>query len=139
MRQSKTKIIHLVGSLNPGGVQTYILNVSKYDNIYSIEREVWTLYQKRGLLTNEFLKNKVKTSSCLIIPQDKNWKPYILWKRLRNIAGFFYFLRFFIKLKKSKPGLIILDEPTRILTHFTIAKLLNIPIVWNIHAEKVTS
>ena len=136
MRQSKTKIIHLVGSLNPGGVQTYILNVSKYDATYSIEREVWTLYQKRGLLTNEFIKNNVSASSCLIIPQDKNWKPYILWKRLRSFAGLFYFFRFFVKLKKTKPSLIILDEPKRILTHFTVSKLLNIPIVWNIHAEK---
>ena len=42
--------------------------------IYSITREVWTLYQKRGLLTDEFYKNKVRTSSCLIIPQDKTGK-----------------------------------------------------------------
>ena len=41
-----------------------------------------------------------------------------------------------MKLKRAKPSLIILDEPTRILTHFTISKLLNIPVVWNIHAEK---
>ena len=125
-----------MGSLNPGGVQTYILNVSRYDTTYNIEREVWTLYQKRGLLADEFLKNSIRVLSCLIIPQDRNWKPYILWKRLRNIAGFFYFFRFFIKLKGTKPSLIILDEPTRILTHFTVSKLLNIPIVWNIHAEK---
>ena len=100
MKQTKTKIIHLVGSLNPGGVQTYILNVSKYDTVYDIEREIWTLYQEGGLLANEFLKNNVKTSFCIIIPQDRNWKPYLLWKKLRNFAGSFYFLRFFIKLKK---------------------------------------
>ena len=136
MKLSKTKIIHLVGSLNPGGVQTYILNVSKFDNMYKIEREVWTLYQKGGLLTHEFLKNNVRASSCLIIPQDKNWKPYFLWKRIRKFAGCFYFFQFFIRVKRSKPGLIILDEPARILTHFTILKLLNIPTVWNIHGEK---
>ncbi len=136
MKQTKTKIIHLVGSLNPGGVQTYILNVSKYDTVYDIEREIWTLYQEGGLLANEFLKNNVKTSFCIIIPQDRNWKPYLLWKKLRNFAGSFYFLRFFIKLKKSRPSLIVLDEPTRILTHFTVSKLLNVPVLWNIHAEK---
>ena len=86
MKQTKTKIIHLVGSLNPGGVQTYILNVSKYDTVYDIEREIWTLYQEGGLLANEFLKNNVKTSFCIIIPQDRNWKPYLLWKKLRNFA-----------------------------------------------------
>ncbi len=136
MKQSKTKIIHLVGSLNPGGVQTYILNVSKFDTLYNIEREVWTLYQKGGLLTNEFLKNNVKASSCLIIPEDKNWRPYSLWKRIRKLAGCFYFFQFFMRVKRSEPDLIILDEPARILTHFTVLKLLNTSTVWNIHGEK---
>ena len=136
MKQTKTKIIHLVGSLNPGGVQTYILNVSKFDTLYNIEREVWTLYQKGGLLTNEFLKNNVKASSCLIIPEDKNWRPYSLWKRIRKLAGCFYFSQFFMRVKRSKPDLIILDEPARILTHFTVLKLLNTSTVWNIHGEK---
>ena len=134
--QTKTKIIHLIGSLNPGGVQTYILNISNYDNIHNIRREVWALYQKNGLLYTEFLKKNINVSSCHIIPADKNWRPYFLWKRLRYFASIFYFLRLFRKLKISKPDLVILHEPVRILTQFFVLRLLNIPIIWNIHAEK---
>ena len=133
--QTKTKIIHLIGSLNPGGVQTYILNISNYDKIHNIKREVWTLYQKEGLLYTEFLKKNINISSCQIIPPDKNWRPYFLWKWLRYFVGIFYFLRFFRKLKISKPDLVILDEPVRILTQFFVLRLLNIPVIWNIHAE----
>jgi len=133
---TKTKIIHLIGSLNPGGVQTYILNISNYDNIHNIRREVWALYQKNGLLYNEFLKKNINVSSCHIIPADKNWRPYFLWKRLRYFASIFYFLRLFRKLKISKPDLVILHEPVRILTQFFVLRLLNIPTIWNIHAEK---
>ena len=133
---TKTKIIHLIGSLNPGGVQTYILNISNYDNIHNIRREVWALYQKNGLLYNEFLKKNINVSSCQIIPADKNWRPYFLWKRLRYFASIFYFLRLFRKLKISKPDLVILHEPVRILTQFFVLRLLNIPTIWNIHAEK---
>ena len=133
--QTKTKIIHLIGSLNPGGVQTYILNISDYDKIHKIRREVWTLYQKEGLLYTEFLKKNINISSCQIIPPDKNWRPYFLWKWLRYFAGIFYFLRLFRKLKISKPDLVILDEPVRILTQFFVLRLLNIPVIWNIHAE----
>ena len=133
---AKTKIIHLIGSLNPGGVQTYILNISNYDNIHNIRREVWALYQKNGLLYNEFLKKNINVSSCHIIPADKNWRPYFLWKRLRYFASIFYFLRLFRKLKISKPDLVILHEPVRILTQFFVLRLLNIPTIWNIHAEK---
>ena len=134
--QTKTKIIHLIGSLNPGGVQTYILNISNYDNIYNIRREVWALYQKNGLLYTEFIKKNINVSSCHIIPADKNWRPYFLWKRLRYFASIFYFLRLFKKLKISKPDLVILHEPVRILTQFFVLRLLNIPVIWNIHAEK---
>ena len=134
--QTKTKIIHLIGSLNPGGVQTYILNISNYDKVHNIKREVWTLYQKEGLLHTEFLKKSIKVSSCQIIPKDKNWRPYFLWKKLRRFAGIFYFFRLFKKLKTSKPSLVILDEPVRIITQFFILRLLNIPMIWNIHAEK---
>ncbi len=133
--QTKTKIIHLIGSLNPGGVQTYILNISDYDKIHKIRREVWTLYQKEGLLYTEFLKKNINISSCQIIPTDKNWRPYFLWKWLRYFASIFYFLRLFRKLKISKPDLVILDEPVRILTQFFVLRLLNIPVIWNIHAE----
>ena len=133
---TKTKIIHLIGSLNPGGVQTYILNISNYDNIHNIRREVWALYQKNGLLYTEFLKKNINVSSCHIIPADKNWRPYFLWKRLRYFASIFYFLRLFRKLKISKPDLVILHEPVRILTQFFVLRLLNIPIIWNIHGEK---
>ena len=134
--QTKTKIIHLIGSLNPGGVQTYILNISNYDKIHNIRREVWTLYQKKGLLYTEFLKKNINVSACQIIPADKNWRPYFLWKWLRYFASVFYFLQLFRKLKISKPDLVILDEPVRILTQFFILRLLNIPMIWNIHAEK---
>ena len=134
--QTKTKILHLIGSLNPGGVQTYLLNISNYDKVHRIKREVWTLYQKEGSLYNEFLKKNINVSSCQIIPADKNWRPYFLWKRLRKLAGIFYFFRLFGKLQNSKPDLVILDEPVRLLTQFLVIRLLNIPMIWNIHAER---
>ena len=34
---------------------------------------------KKGLLTNEFFRNNVKTLSSFIIPQNNNWKPYFLY------------------------------------------------------------
>ena len=134
--QNKAKILHLIGSLNPGGVQTYLLNISNYDKVHRIKREVWTLYQKEGSLYNEFLKKNINVSSCQIIPPDKNWRPYFLWKRFRKLAGIFYFFRLFGKLQNSKPDLVILDEPVRILTQFIVVRLLKIPMIWNIHAER---
>ena len=59
-----------------------------------------------------------------------------MWKWLRYFASAFYFLQLFRKLKISKPDLVILDEPVRILTQFFVLRLLNIPMIWKIQAEK---
>tara|TARA_B100000427_G_scaffold327287_1_gene337689 strand:- start:1699 stop:2901 length:1203 start_codon:yes stop_codon:yes gene_type:complete len=136
LSKPKIKIIHLIGSLNPGGVQTYILNIANYDSSYGIHREVCTLYQSKGLLFNQFIKKNIKISFCPIMPIDRNWRPYSLWKKLRSFAGFLYFFRLYKILKTSKPDIIILDEPAKLFTQFIVPRLLNIPIIWNIHAER---
>ena len=137
MKKKKLKIIHLIGSLNPGGVQTYILNISRYDMKHNIDREVCTIYQKRGLLFKSFIENKINVSFCPIMPIDKNWRPYFLWKKLRYLGSYLFFIRLYRKLNSSKPDIIITDEPTKLITQFLVSKILNIPIIWFIHAERV--
>ena len=136
MTNSKIKIIHLIGSLNPGGVQTYILNIANYDKSHGINREVWTLYQNKGLLFDQFVMKNVKISFCPIISPDRNWRPYSLWKKLRSLTGPLYFFRIFRKLQASNPDIVILDEPVKLFTQFIVTRLLNIPVIWNIHAER---
>ena len=137
MNKAKIKIIHLIGSLNPGGVQTYILNISNYDKAHHIDREVCTLYQEKGLLFDEFINNNVKISFCPITPPDKNWWPYFFWKKIRHISSCLFFFRLYRKLNTSNPDIIISDEPASLITQFFITRILNIPLIWNIHAERV--
>ena len=54
--QTKTKIIHLIGSLNPGGVQTYILNISNYDKIHNIKEKYGLCIKKKDCYILSFLK-----------------------------------------------------------------------------------
>ncbi len=137
MKKKKLKIIHLIGSLNPGGVQTYILNIARYDIKHNIDREVCTIYQERGLLFKNFIENNINVSCCPIIPIDKNWRPYFLWKKLRYLGGYLFFIRLYRKLNSSKPDIIIADEPASLITQFLVSKILNIPLIWFIHAERV--
>ncbi len=130
------KIVNLVGSLGIGGVQVYLLHLSKFDKRNRISREIIALHNNDGLLRNQFLNNGVKINFCPVIPIDRGWRPYFLWKKLRHFGSLFFIFKLLIKLKKISPDIIIIEEPVKLITQMWAAKLLNIPIIWVIHAER---
>ena len=130
------KIVNLVGSLGIGGIQVYLLHLSRFDKKNGIRRRIITLQNNDGALRNQFLDNGVKIDFCPIIPIDRGWRPYSLWKRLRNFGSLFFIFKLLLKLKKVSPDIIIVEEPVKLITQIWVAKLLNIPIIWVIHAER---
>ncbi len=130
------KIVNLVGSLGIGGIQVYLLNLSRFDKKNGINRVIVTLHNKSGALQKRFLDNGAKIDFCPVIPVDRGWRPYSLWKKIRNLGSIFFIFKLFLKLKKISPDIIIIEEPVSLITQIWVAKLLNIPIIWVIHAER---
>ncbi len=130
------KIVNLVGSLGIGGIQVYLLHLSRFDKKNGISRRIITLHNNDGELRNQFLDNGVKIDFCPVIPIDRGWRPYFLWKRIRNFGSLFFIFKLLLKLKKISPDIIIIEEPVKLITQIWVAKFLNIPIIWVIHAER---
>ena len=130
------KIVHLFGSLGIGGVQIYALHLSKFDYENGIKRAIITLFSNKGSLRDKFLDNGVEIGFCPVLPPDRGWRPYFFWKKLRNIGSLIFPFKLFFKLKSISPDIIIIDEPLKLLSQLWVAKFLNIPIVWVIHAER---
>ena len=130
------KVINIVGSLGIGGVQIYLLHLSKFDKKNGINREVLTLYNNNGLLKKRFWHNGVKINYCPVIPIDQGWKPYSLWKKVRKFGSLIFPFKLFLELKRISPDIIIIDEPVKLITQLWVAKCLNIPVIWVIHAER---
>ncbi len=130
------KIVNIVGSLGIGGVQVYLLHLSRFDKKNGISREIITLDNNGGALRNQFLKNGVKIDFCPVIPIDRGWRPYFLWKKIRKFGSLFFILKLFLKLKKISPDIIIIEEPVKLISQIWVARFLNIPIIWVIHAER---
>ena len=76
----KLNIVHIIGTPGLGGVQTYLLDLSKYDNKFNISRSLICLHGNEGELKNNFLENDVNCISCSIMPHDYSLRPYRLWK-----------------------------------------------------------
>ena len=130
------KVINIVGSLGIGGVQIYLLHLSKFDNKNGINREVITLYNNDGFLQKKFWDNGVKINYCPVIPIDQGWRPYSLWKKVRKFGSLFFPFKLFLEFKRISPDIIIIDEPVKLITQLWVARLLSIPVIWVIHAER---
>ena len=76
--KSPIKITHIVPSLNTGGVQKYILSLSKYDSSNLIRRKTISIISEGGRLAEEFSKAGIKGSFCPVISPDRNRRPFRL-------------------------------------------------------------
>ena len=89
------KIVNLVGSLGIGGIGVYLLHLSKFDKRNGISRRIITLHNNDGALRNQFLDNGVEIDFCPVIPIDRGWRPYFLWKRIRKFGVYFSFSNYY--------------------------------------------
>ena len=131
----RIKVLHIIGTPGLGGVQTYILDISRYDKEYGISRSLLCLHGNEGELKNKFLENNVDCIECNIMPKDHMLQPYRLWKIFRKYLPFFFLINLFVKIKNIKPDIIVGDEPNRLNQQLIVSGLLKIPYVWHIHNE----
>jgi len=129
------RILHIIGTLGIGGVQTYLLDLSKHDKNFKITRGVLCLYGNKGDLKNNFIENGIDCYNCNIMPSDYGIRPYRLWKLIRKIKKQFFVIKLFQKIKAIKPSIIICDEPSLLNTQLFVSRLLHIPFIWHIHNE----
>ena len=77
-------ILHVIGTPGLGGVQVYLLDLSKYDKQYGISRNLLFLHGNEGELKSKFLDNGVNYYACNIMYKDYGLRPYRLWKGIRK-------------------------------------------------------
>ena len=117
-------VLHIVGSTNFGGVQVYLLDLSKYDKSLGIKRKILCTQDVNGKLRSSYNINGVDCISCTIMPQDKGRRPYRLWKFIRKKLRFFFFIKIFRKFKLLKPDIIICNDTNKLTTQLIASMIL---------------
>ncbi len=128
-------VLHIIGSLGIGGVQTYLSDLIRYDNQYGITRSLLCLETDKGELKQKFLEKSVKIHECTIMPKDYGLRPYRFWKVIRRIRTVFFILRFYKKIKLLKPDIIVCDNSNQLIAQIIVSKLLCKNFIWYIHNE----
>jgi len=126
-------ILHIIGTPVLGGVQSYLLDLSKYDRQFSISRDLLCLNRDDGILKQSFKENGIECYLCTIMPKDYSLRPYRLWKIIRKVMRIFFFFKLFKSIKRLKPDIIVCEDPSYLNTQLLVSKLLSIPFIWHIH------
>ena len=128
-------ILHVIGTPGLGGVQAYLLDLSKYDKEYGISRNLLSLYGNEGELKEKFLVNGVNCYACDIMHHDYGLRPYRLWKGIRKFIRPLFFIKLFRVIRRLQPDIIVCEEPSNLNTQLFVSRILRIPIIWHIHNE----
>ena len=129
------EITHIIGSTGVGGVQKNLLSKLKYDKEFNISRKIICINHKDGSLKEEFNKSNIIIDYCLILPEDRNYRPYRLYKRARKIAKLFFGFNFFLKLRKDNSTIIHSEESIKLLTQVLVSLMLGKNFIWQLHTN----
>ena len=58
-----------------------------------------------------------------------------LWKIIRRLFLISFILKLLLKVKKTKPDIIVGEEPNRLNQQLIVSLFLKIPYIWHIHNE----
>ena len=129
------EITHIIGSTGVGGVQKNLLSKLKYDKEFNLSRRILCINNKNGILKDKFNESNIKIDYCLILPEDKNYKPYRLYKLLRKISSLFFGFKLFFKLRKGSDTIIHSEDSSRIMTQVLVCLMLGKKIIWQLHTN----
>ncbi len=129
------RIVHLMTSVNLGGIASFVLNLIHESKKYNIEvhiiltltsGDVYELFSKEGVTFHK-------------VYERYNFKPflsYTLCKLLRHSAKFTYGLRLFFKLRTISPDLVHSHQfASHWLSQILISRILKIPWLLHLHSS----
>ena len=135
--EKKIHLVHIVGTLNTGGVQRFILNLLTSPEFAHYKQSVICVLSDQGELRQEFEKNNVDIFFCpFIYPHSLNIPSYRLtkWIRQRWVVTFPY--RLASLLGRIQADLVHTNITKNInLQAKGVLSLAKVPWVWSIHGS----
>ena len=108
--------MNVLGSPGIGGVQNFILALATHDEKFNIRRNILFLYHDTGKMIKQYNNYNITLYNSFLILKDYNYRPYRIWKIIRNLFGGICFpFKYYISIKNSKSELVICHEPVKLL------------------------
>ena len=131
-------ITHILPSPKLGGAQMNLLLKSNYDKKYNINRKLIYIVSDKGELLNKAKSIFKKYIFCPIVPLDKGYRPYRLFKLYRRFLSLFFVFRLYDVLSKDNSDIVHSEDSLRLFSQFLATYFSGKFFVWQLHTmEKV--
>ena len=128
-------VTHVIPSTGLGGVQKNLLSKLQYDKEFNIKRRVICIISEKGELEHSFKQAGIEIINCLILPTDRNYRPYRLFKLLRKLTHPFFIFKLYSVLRKEKSLIIHSEDSTKLITQLLITFLTHKKFIWQLHTN----
>ena len=128
-------IIHSLGTLNTGGIQKFILQLSQSPPLKKYKHQVLCTIQSIDNYKDEYEKNNIIIHHLPFTFYPKSHIPYRLDKLLRYFFSKLYFFRLWYYLIKSEADILHAHIHSQIISQILAAVLSGKKMIWTIHGE----
>tara|TARA_B100001741_G_C16539953_1_gene593823 strand:+ start:240 stop:1385 length:1146 start_codon:yes stop_codon:yes gene_type:complete len=129
------KILHVIGSLSIGGVQKFILELSKTSSLKNYNHEVLCTFLSENSYLDEYDKSSIVVKNFVFSRPSNINIPYKLDVLMRKISLFLFIFRFWYYLLKSDINIIHSHIHSNIVSQILASILSGKRIIWTIHGE----
>ena len=128
-------IIHIIGTLNTGGVQKFILQLSQSPPLKKYKHQVLCTIQSIDNYKDEYEKNNIIIHHLPFTFYPKSNVPYRLDKLLRYFFSKLYIFRLWYYLIKSEADILHAHIHSQIISQILATVLSGKKMIWTIHGE----
>jgi len=128
-------IIHIIGTLNTGGIQKYILQLSQSPSLNKYTHQILCTILGIDNYKSEYDRNNISIQSLPFTYSPNSQLPHRINKFYRNIFARLYFFRLWYYFNRSEIDIVHSHIPRHILSQISAAILSGKKMIWTIHGE----
>lgn len=135
----KMHIVHIIGTLEGGGIQNLVLGLAKSAPLSSCQNSAISLLGVRGDLVNVYRSAGITLHTCRVQwPSRVRLIPLFIQNWIRKLAELTFPWRLGLILKMLKADIVHTHLPRSIdLVAHSVLRVCGFPLVWSIHAENL--
>ena len=128
-------ILHIIGTLNIGGIQKYILELSRTSVLNKYDYKVLCTFLSKDNYKDEYKRNHFTIQYLPFTYSPTHWFPHRLDKLFRNLFAGLYFFRLWLFLIKSDVNIVHSHIHCHIVSQILASLLSGKRMIWTIHGE----
>ncbi len=128
-------ITHIIGTLNTGGIQKYLLQLINSSKLNNYKHQVLCAISSEGNYRSEYEANRIDFIYFPFTYLPCSKLPYKIDKFLRNLYSKLFMIRFYLYLIRTDTEIIHSHIHINILSQMIASIIAGKKFVWTIHGE----